>query len=97
MPKPSIGPHGRVQLAQHVSCKQLQEDWVLLDLRRGSYFGLDEIGGRIWKGLTEDHLCPADIANQMAPSYPDEPTLLQDIIAFADELIEKGLVSEVAG
>lgn len=41
-----------VKRSPHVVAAQRGNDTVLMDLARGSYFSLDEVGGRVWDLLS---------------------------------------------
>ncbi|HEX6560335.1 MAG TPA: PqqD family protein [Longimicrobiales bacterium] len=55
---------------------------VLLDARNGHYWGLDEVGSRIW-ALAQESLTPLQIALQLSEEY-DAPldTLRDDVDRF---------------
>lgn len=76
--------------------RNLEGEAVLVDLRTGSYFGLDPVGTRIWESLTngaplrtvlEVVLDEFDVAEAVARS---------DLLRLAGELLQKGLVMEAA-
>jgi len=83
--------------ADAVSAREFDGEWIVLDLQRGSYYGLDELGGIIWGQLCAGR-SPADIAEVLATNY-DAPkaTLLGDVLVLVDELLERGLVRRSDG
>ena len=88
----SVGAEGRVRAADQVSTRQFDEEWILLDLARGDYFGLDELAGAIWGYLLKG-MSPREIADQLVNGYDVErEVLLRDIIRFTDELVDRQLV-----
>lgn len=74
---------------------ELDDEVVLLNVQTGLYFGLDEVGSRIWalleKGTTEDELI-----DQLLDDYDVEPDVLEaDLARFIGLLVENGLVHAV--
>ena len=70
----------------------VDDETVLLDLESGMYFGLDGVGKRIWESVT-DGKSLGDIAAIITAEYDvDESQALADVIAFASDLIERGLL-----
>jgi hypothetical protein len=85
-------PTDTVSVARDVSSREFDGEWVVLDLRQGSYFGLDATGGLIWSHLTRG-LSPAEIAQLLAAGYDTgESTLLGDVMVLVDELVARDLV-----
>jgi len=65
---------------------------VILDLAKGDYFGIDEIGARLWRGLERGQSCE-EIAGALIVDYDtDRERLLTDLLNLANELLVKGLV-----
>jgi hypothetical protein len=86
----------RIEIPDSVLIRELQGESVLLNLDSESYFGLDEVGTRMWSALastqTTDAACEA-----LLSEYEVEPeTLRTDLSAFVDALAEAGLVRVVA-
>jgi hypothetical protein len=75
-----------------VSAREFDGEWIVLDLQRGSYFGLDEVGGKIWECLCAGR-SPAEIVEVLAAKY-DAPKakLLEDVLVLINELLEYQLV-----
>ena len=66
---------------------------VLLNLQSGVYYGLDEIGSRMWHLLMEKRDV-ADVCTIMIDEYETSSDVLRaDIDRLVSELAEKGLVS----
>jgi hypothetical protein len=94
--KNSIGRHGRVKMPAHVSCRQFDEELVMLDLQRGEYFSLNGTGARIWRDLVGG-ASPSEIAASLASEYaiPQED-VLHDCVLFVDDLLERGLLERTS-
>ena len=70
----------------------VDDETVLLDLESGMYFGLDGVGKRIWESVT-DGKSLGEIAAVITAEYEvDEAQALSDVIAFASDLVERGLL-----
>ena len=72
--------------------QQLDRESVLLNMKTELYFGLDPVGTRIWKLLTETHSVEATVMTLRAEYEVDEAKLRQDVLALADRLTAKGLL-----
>ena len=71
---------------ESVVCAELEEEAVLLHVEAGVYFGLDEVGLRIWNllvaGTTE-----TELFDRLLAEYDVEPDQLRsDIGEFLDDL-----------
>ena len=65
---------------------------VLLDLAGGSYFGLDDVGTRIWQ-LFVEHGSLQLVQQIMLEEYAVEPTRLEDdLLELVGGLADAGLV-----
>lgn len=80
--------------ADQMSC-DLNGEAAILQLSSGSYFGLDEVGARIWRALQES-TTPADIVRLLLEEYDAEPeTCRSDVMNLLAEMIEAGIVVTV--
>ncbi len=92
----TIGKFGRVRPTRAVHAREFDGEMVLLNLEKGEYFGLDELGARLWRGL-EMGKSVSEIALQIAPDHDVEPDrLLTDLVALTDELVRRGLAEPVS-
>ena len=89
-----ISSQGKAKVAPHVFAREFDEELVLLDLGRGEYFGLDELGARLWNGISEGR-CPREVAKEVAGDYDvDFARLEADLTDLANELLMRGLLEE---
>ncbi len=66
---------------------------VLLDLGTERYFGLDEVGTRIWDLINEGRAV-GELADVLLAEYDvDRATLERDIETLLSSLLEAGLIS----
>jgi hypothetical protein len=79
-----------------VLIRELDGEAVLLNLKSEAYFGLDEVGTRMWQVLTTSESIEAAYETLLA-EYEVEPARLhQDLTGLIDRLVEHGLL-EVSG
>ena len=80
--------------AKHVVSTMHGTRTVLLDSRSGHYYGLDEVGSRIWT-LAQAGFPASTIADKLAQEYDAPPEQLQrDVSAFIDELRDSRLLED---
>lgn len=84
-----------IVISESVIAAELDGEAILLDVVNGIYFGLDEVGTRIW-GLLTDGLSPTMIRDELLAEYDVDPESLEsDVSAFLDRLLAKGLARVV--
>jgi hypothetical protein len=72
--------------------RELEDGAVLLDLESGVYFGLDEVGTRVWTLLLERGT-PAAVCDAMLGEFEvDAEVLAGDVLRLVGELQQNGLV-----
>jgi hypothetical protein len=88
--------HAPLTLSPDAMAREVGGELVILHLGSGTYFGLDEVGTRIWQLLGEG-LTPALVCNRLEGEYevPRE-TLERDLVALLDELCAHDLVGRPA-
>ena len=82
-----------VIIPAEVMARQVGDETVILDLRSGTYFGLDPVGARIWQHLS-DGTTLRDLCDLMLEEYEvarDQFDL--DLSKLLDELGDKGLIT----
>lgn len=82
-------------MPENVLFRELESESVILNLDSESYFGLDDVGTRMWLVLTESDSIQAAY-EALEDEYDVEPDLLRkDLIELIEKLIENGLVEVV--
>ena len=83
----------RVYLSEDALFQELDGEAVILDLKSSSYFGLDQVGVRLWQCLHENaELAPA--LDQLSAEFDVERKQLEeDIDTFLSELVEAELAN----
>lgn len=75
-----------------VLVQEVAGEAVLLDLASEQYFGLNEVGVRVWQILSE-HGSPEKAVQILLQEYEvDEATLREDIAALVTGFLESGLM-----
>jgi hypothetical protein len=81
-----------VLVCEGITAREFDGEWIVLDLRGGNYFGLNELGGAIWRHLGAGRT-PTEIVRIVAQDYEvAETVILQDVLQMIDELVRRGLV-----
>ena len=76
-----------------VLVQELDGEAVLLNLESECYFGLDDVGTRVWQHLHE-HRRLERVCEEMQKEYDvDGPRLRADVLRLVEELIEAGIVT----
>jgi hypothetical protein len=77
--------------ANQIGC-DIGDEVVVLDLNSGIYYGLDDLGARIWS-LIEQPASLAALREAITAEYEvDAETCERDILAFLDKMQVAGLV-----
>ena len=85
-------PETKWSIPPQVMSRLVDDETVLLDLESGMYFGLDGVGKLIWESVT-DGKSLGEIAAVVTAEYEvDDAQALADVIAFASDLVERGLL-----
>ena len=73
--------------------KGMSDGAVLFDPRVEIYFGLNEVGARVWQMLPPASSSLDEIVKKLAAIYPEvsEDTIRQDVKELLDQLVEQGL------
>jgi hypothetical protein len=91
----TIGSEGRVRVVGDVHVREFDNELVILDLAKGDYFGVNELGAKLWQGLEKGKSC-AEIATELVADYEvSEARLVADLVSMTDDFIARGLVEPV--
>ena len=83
----------RLDLSSDVVAREVGGETMLLDLSSGTYFGLDEVGGRVWQAL-EDGNSLSEACDRIEADFDVSRDQLEaDVLALVQDLLDKGLVS----
>jgi hypothetical protein len=90
--KPDLSPASRCSVPPRVKSQLVGDETVILDLESGMYFGLDGVGKLIWESIKSGHSLSETAASIVSEYDVDEPTAQADVIAFAADLMDRGLL-----
>ena len=82
-----------ITLSPDVISQEVSGETVILDLNSENYFGLDEVGTRIWQLVEETGNLQAVYERMLAEYEVDEEQLLEDMGKLIGEIEKIGLVS----
>jgi hypothetical protein len=81
-----------VVAASDVLSSELGSEHVLLNLQDGTYYGLDDVGGEIWK-LLQTPIAVADLCRAIIEAYDVDPGRCRDdVLMLLEDLAERRLV-----
>jgi len=73
-------------------CSDLAGEAVILDLKSGVYYGLNEVGASIWN-LIQEPRTVNEIQDAILAEYEVEPEqCARDILALLQQLADEGLI-----
>ncbi|HSH40901.1 MAG TPA: PqqD family protein [Arenicellales bacterium] len=82
------------KIADNVLFQEVDGESVLLSLDKGCYYGLDELGTRIWKLIDRD-LDSDQVVAAIVEEYEVEPEQARrDLDAFLSDLEQSGLIRQ---
>jgi hypothetical protein len=81
-----------LKLSPDVVFRDLDGEAVVLDLGSGTYFGLNEVGTRIWQLVAEGHDPSAIIEIVSAEYDADRQTIAADVARLIEELRSRRLI-----
>ena len=81
-----------VRPAKNVLFRQLGGEAVLLNLATGSYFGLNQVGTRIWTHVARGESLAAVLTVLVAEYEAPEERLRTDLLDIVEELVASGLL-----
>ena len=88
----AISEFSTVVAAKDQVSSDLGGEVAILNLRAGMYYGLDEVGARVWQLLQEPTIV-GDIQATIAQEYEVEPTRARDdVLALLNHMADVGLI-----
>jgi coenzyme PQQ biosynthesis protein PqqD len=79
----------------HIKWKRIGQAGILLNLKTGDYFELDEVALAIWKML-DGKTSLANVAGRLTQSYAASKKVVEgDVIRFVSELRKRKLIEIV--
>jgi len=88
----TINGRSTIVANRELLCCNLSEGAVILDLKSGVYYGLDEVGTYIWAFIQEPRVV-SDIATAVLEEYAVDPERCeQDLKQLFFEMTERNLI-----
>lgn len=85
-----------VTRSEQAAAEALHDEKIILDLNTGEYFGTGSVGGFIWDELAAPRSLDS-VARAVCTRFDiEQQTSAADVLAFVDELVERGLAKIVA-
>ena len=82
----------RVSVPDNVLFRQLEDESVILHLNKEVYYGLDDVGTRMWTVLTDSESIQAAF-EVLSDEYDIDPESLEnDLTGLVEKLVDKGLL-----
>ena len=86
----------RVRVPEDVLVSELEGESVLLNLKSETYYGLDQMGTRMWFALTTGGTIQ-EAFDSLCAEYDVEPdTLRADLSTLVEKLVSNGLLQPMA-
>ena len=81
-----------LHIPDHVVSREVGDETVVLNLESGNYFGLNEVGARIWSGLAAG-VTPAEIRASIVTEFAvDQDVIAKDMEELVGKLLTSGLL-----
>jgi len=78
-----------------LSFTEIDGETVVMNVETGNYYGIDEVGSRIWE-LLKEPLSIKDLCASLTEEYEaDLETIQGDLLPYLQELITENLIKEV--
>ena len=90
-----LSKNSQVRRREDVASRVLsgETETVLLDIRTGAYFGIDQVGTFLWDQLEAGPVRVEELTSRVHAAFPDAPDrVLDDVMEFLGALTERGLV-----
>ncbi len=88
-----VSVKAKISIPDDVYFQALVDEAVILHTTSGKYFGLDEVGTRMWNLIAEHGALEPVIPILLAEYEVDEERLTQDLVELVDKLADRGLVA----
>jgi predicted aldo/keto reductase-like oxidoreductase len=85
-----------IHRSSEVMASHIDEDLVMMNIDRGQYYALDEIGADIWARL-EQPTQVQDLCQQLQRQYSVNPVTCEaDVLALLNDMYENDLLSLIS-
>lgn len=88
--------NSRVVRSEDFITSTVDNDLVMMSLKKGTYYGLDTIGSHVWEHIAQP-ITVHDLCQTLTERFEVEPTQCQtDVLAFLNELQQEKMIHVVA-
>jgi hypothetical protein len=92
LPETELNLDTQLIIPPQVMSRQVDDETVLLDIKSGTYFGLDGVGKRVWESV-ESGLNLQETIDAIVSEYDVESARAEkDVLEFASDLVQRGLL-----
>ena len=82
-----------VAAARDVMAAYFSPDVVLLNLQDGVYYGLEDVGARVWT-LLQSPIAVGEVCDTIATEFDVDPARAsREVRAFLEQLVDRGLAT----
>jgi hypothetical protein len=85
----------RLRVGAGVHARRFGDEVVLVDVRQGVYFSLNEVGSIVWQALESGASLDQVVSGVITAFAVDEATARADVIKLTDELVAAGLLERL--
>ena len=79
---------------EHIAGELLDGEIVILNKNDSVYYGLNEVGGRIWQLIGEPQKV-ADLIDLLVEEYDvDQAKCTSEVLALLNDMADKGLIAQ---
>jgi hypothetical protein len=91
-----ITPETQIKRSETILYTDLTDEIVMMDIEKGQYYGIYEVGMDIWT-LLEQPRTAAAISQSLLREYRVSPEVcIEEVLRFLGQLQEQGIVEVVA-
>lgn len=83
----------KLTIPEHVRFVAIDDEAILMNVKTGLLFGLDEVGSRIWELIWEGCSLERVIAQLIKEYEVEKKRGQEDVLALVEELLEEDLVT----
>ena len=89
-------PNNVLRVPDNVATRRIGDETILLNLKTGTYFGLDTVGSRFLELLERDGKIAVALRTMVEEFDVKPETLEVDILRLSEEMRSKGLLESVS-
>jgi hypothetical protein len=94
---PSLSLEHSVTVSDNTLFRELNGEAVLLQVDAGMYYGLDDVGTRLWQLMLEHRRLQLVLDAALAEFEVDPADLQRDLLDLTQQLVDRGLLVATAG